>query len=41
MSPREFVAFFRRTHREPGADDLCATRIEFSYVHDEKEAASR
>lgn len=34
MTPEQFYAFFRGSHRDPGADDLLVTRIEFSYVPD-------
>jgi hypothetical protein len=32
MTPQEFYRMFRRSHADPGADDLRVTRIEFSYV---------
>ena len=32
MTPQEFYVFFRRTHPDPGADDLRVNRIEFEYV---------
>ena len=32
MTPQEFNTFFRKSHANPGADDLLVTRIEFSYV---------
>lgn len=32
FTPNEFYNFFRRTHPNPGSDDLAVTRIEFEYV---------
>lgn len=34
MTPVEFNAFFRKSHPDPGADDLRVTRIEFKYVQE-------
>lgn len=34
MTPEEFYLFFRKSHPEPGLDDLLVTRIEFEYVNE-------
>jgi hypothetical protein len=34
MTPEQFNSFFRRSHPDPGADDLRVTRIEFQYVEE-------